>query len=87
MQIYIYIYTVLKCFSRVRLFVTLWTVACQAPLSVGSPGENAGVGCCAHLQGVFLTQGLNPHLWFPARAGRFFTTSATWDAHTSACCC
>ena len=22
-------------FSRVRLFVTLWTVACQAPLSMG----------------------------------------------------
>ena len=26
---------VLSCFSRVWLFVTLWTVACQAPLSKG----------------------------------------------------
>jgi len=26
---------VLSCFSRVRLFVTLWTVDHQAPLSVG----------------------------------------------------
>ena len=26
---------VLSCFSRVRLFVTLWTVAHQAPLSMG----------------------------------------------------
>ena len=25
----------LSCFSRVRLFVTLWNVACQAPLSMG----------------------------------------------------
>ena len=24
----------LSCFSRVQLFVTLWTVACQAPLSL-----------------------------------------------------
>ena len=31
---------VLSCFSRVRLFVTLWTVAHQAPLSIGfSRGE------------------------------------------------
>ena len=26
---------VLSCFSRAQLFVTLWTVACQAPLSMG----------------------------------------------------
>ena len=26
---------VLSHFSRVQLFVTLWTVACQAPLSMG----------------------------------------------------
>ena len=26
---------VLSCFSHVRLCVTLWTVACQAPLSMG----------------------------------------------------
>ena len=28
-----YIYTVLSHFSHVQLFVTLWTVACQAPQS------------------------------------------------------
>ena len=28
-------YMVLSCFSCVRLFATLWTVACQAPLSEG----------------------------------------------------
>ena len=29
----------LSCFSRVRLFVTPWTVACQAPLPMGFPRE------------------------------------------------
>jgi len=27
-----------------------------------SPGKNTGVGCHALLQGIFLTQGSNPHL-------------------------
>ena len=27
-----------------------------------SPGKNTGVGCYALLQGIFLTQGSNPHL-------------------------
>ena len=41
--------------SHVQLFVTLWTVACQAPCSWNSPGNNTGVGCHALLQGIFLT--------------------------------
>ena len=40
--------------------VTLWTVARQAPLSMGFPGKNTGVGCHLLLQRVFLAQGLNP---------------------------
>ena len=32
------------------------------------------------LQGVFLTQGLNPSLLSPALAGGFFTTSTTLEA-------
>ena len=39
-----------------------WTVSCQAPLSIGSSSKNTGVGCHLLLQGVFLTQGSNPHL-------------------------
>ena len=42
--------------------VTPWTVARQAPLSVGFPGKNAGMGCHFLLQGLFLTQVSNPHL-------------------------
>ena len=45
--------------SCVRLFVTPWTVACQAPLSVDSPGKNTGRGSHALLQGIVLIQELN----------------------------
>ena len=51
-------------FSCVWLFVTLCSVARQAPLSMKSPGKNTGVGCHALLQGLFLTQGLNLHLLY-----------------------
>ena len=44
---------------RVRLFVTAWTVAHQDPLSMGSSSQ---VGFHSLLQGIFLTQGLNPYL-------------------------
>ena len=40
----------------VRLFVTLWTVACQAPLSMRFSGKNTGVGCHFLLQGIFPSQ-------------------------------
>ena len=43
-----------------------------------SPGKDTGMGCCALLQGIVTTQGSN--LMSPALAGRFFTTSATWEA-------
>ena len=54
---------VLSHFSRVWLFATLWTVAQQAPLSVGFSSKNTGVGCHALLQGIFPTQGLNLSLF------------------------
>ena len=49
----------LRCFSHVLLFATPGTVAHQAPLSMGSPGKNTGVGCHALLQGNFPTQESN----------------------------
>ena len=39
----------------VQLFATPWTVARQA-LSMGFPGKDTGVGCCALLPGIFPTQ-------------------------------
>ena len=43
-------------------FATPWTVAYQAPPSMGFPGKNTRVGCHFLLQQTFLTQGLNPGL-------------------------
>ena len=44
-----------------------------------SPGKNTGVGCHALLQGVFLSSIEHASLTPPALAGRFFTTSTTWE--------
>ena len=48
--------------SCVQLFAAPWTAACQAPLSMDSPGKNTGVDCHILLQGILLTQGSNMHL-------------------------
>ena len=40
---------------------TQWTVDCQGPLSMDSPGKNTGVGCHTLLQEIFLTQGSKLH--------------------------
>ena len=49
-------------FSCVWLSATLWTVAVKLLCPWDSPGKNTGVGCHFLLQGIFLTQGSNPHL-------------------------
>ena len=48
--------------SYVVLFVTPRTVACQSPPSMDFSGKNTGLGCHFLFQGIFLTQGQNPHL-------------------------
>ena len=48
--------------SYVWLFVTPWTVAHQIPLFMEFSSKNTGMGCHFLLQGIILTQGLNPHL-------------------------
>ena len=45
-----------------QLFVTSWTITCQLLCPWGSPAKNTGMGCHFLLQGVFLTQKLNPGL-------------------------
>ena len=52
-----------KSLSRVRFFVTPWTVACTRLLcSWNFLGKSTGVGCHFLLQGIFLTQESNPGL-------------------------
>ena len=47
---------------------------------IDSPGNDAGVGCHALFQGIFPTQGYQTQVSMsPALAGRFFTTSTTWE--------
>ena len=73
----------LSCFSPVQLFEIPWTIACQAPLSMGffrweywsgfpcpPPGDLSG----PEIKSMALRS--------PALAGRFFTTSTTWKAHS-----
>ena len=71
-----------SCFSRVRLFATLWTIACQAPLSMGFSRQEYWSGLPCPLSGDLLDPGIEPAtLPSLALAGRFFTTRATWEAH------
>ena len=50
---------VLSHFSRIRLFVTPWTVAPRLLCPWDSPGKSTGVDCRALLHGIFLSQGSN----------------------------
>ena len=56
-------------FSHVRLFVTLWSIAYQAPLSIGFSSKDTEVGCHALLQGIFPTQD-GTHVSYVSRSGR-----------------
>ena len=49
-------------FRQAQLCVTLWTVACQAALSMVLSRQEYLSGCHALLQGIFPTLGLNPHV-------------------------
>ena len=49
----------------------------------GFPGKNTGVGCHAHLQGILLTQGLNPSLLQPLHCRWILYWWATGEAHSS----
>ena len=62
----------LSCFSRVQLFATPWTVAHQAPLSVGFPKQEYWSGLPFPSPEDLLDLWIKP--MSPALAGRFFTT-------------
>ena len=65
-------------FSRVRL---LWAVAHQAPLSMGFSRQEYWSGLPCSSPGDLPNPGIElPFLTYPALAGGFFTTNATWKA-------
>ena len=67
-------------FGHVWLFVMLWTVAHQVPLSMGFSRQEYWRGLLLPPPGDLPHPGIKPSsLVSPALAGRFFTTSATWE--------
>ena len=62
-----------KLFSHLQLFVMLWTVAHQAPLSMGFPRQEYWSGLPCPPLGDLPDPGIEPaSLASPALAGRFF---------------
>ena len=58
--------------SHVRLFAILWTVALQAPLSIGFPSQEYRSGLPFLSPGDLPNPGVEP--MSPTLAGEFFTT-------------
>ena len=75
----IYVY-VLRYFSCVQIFATLWTVTCQAPLFMGFSRQEYWSGLPISHPGDLPDPRIEPaSLMPPALAGRVFTTSATCE--------
>ena len=70
----IYMVCVASCFSHVTLFVTLWTAACQAPLSIRFSRKEYWSRLPFPPPGDLSDPGIEPgSLMPPALAGRLFT--------------
>ena len=68
-------------FRHVQLFVTPWTIACQAPLSMRFSRQESWSGLPCPPPGDLPDPEVEPaSLMSPALAGGFFTTSTTWEA-------
>ena len=79
---------VLSCFDRVQLFVTTWTRACWAPLSMGFSRLEHWSGLPCPLLGDLPDPGIKPASLMSPLTGGFFTIgnmiicfngSATWE--------
>ena len=68
-------------FSLIQLFVTLWIVACQAPLSMRFSRQAYWTGLPCPPPGDPPDPGIKPaSLLSPTLARGFFTTGTTWEA-------
>ena len=75
----------LSCFSWVRLFATLWTIACQGPLFKGFSRQEYWSGLSFSMPEDLPDPRIElMPLISSALAGRFFTTSTTCEAHLCA---
>ena len=67
--------------------MALWTVAHQAPRSLGFSRQEYCSGLLCLSPGDLPNPGIEPKsLISPALAGGFFTTSVTWGAHITFYC-
>ena len=72
---------VLSRFSHVQHFVILWTLAHQAPLSMGFSRQEYWGRLPCPPPGALPDLGMGPMTHMPpAVAGGFFITSSTWEA-------
>ena len=68
--------------SHIQLFATPWTISRQAPLSMGFPRQEYWHGFPFPTPEDFPDPEIEPaSLMSSALAGRFFTTSTSWEAH------
>ena len=68
-------------FSHIQLFVTRWTVACQAPMSMGFFWQEYWSGLPCPPPGDLPNPGIKPmSLISPVLADRFCITSLIWEA-------
>ena len=71
-------------FSHVQLSATLWTVARQAPPSMGFSRQEYWNGLPGPSPGNLPDPGIKPTLHYVSCiAGMFFTMSATWETKTN----
>ena len=80
---------VLSCFSQILILVTLWTVACQAPLSMGFSKQEYWSGLPFPSPRNLRDPGIEPVLHtFHELVDGFFNSSATWETHHKliSCC-
>ena len=71
--------------SRVQLFVTPWTVACQAPLSMARILEWVAISSSWESSQARRIEPIS--LMSPALAGRFFTTKPPGEPKMCVCVC
>ena len=64
---------------------TLWTIAHQAPLSMGFTGKNTGVGCHFLLQGIFPAQRSNHNSCVSCIDRWILYHPTTWQALREMC--
>ena len=70
-----------RLFSHDPLFVTLWTIACWAPLSMGFSRHKYWSGLPCPPPGDLPDPGIKPTFLTCPALGGFFTTNATGKAH------